>query len=206
MVSKAPDSIDEIFDAPYGLILMGGQSTRMGRDKSKLDYHGRPHGEHLFKLLSDFLPKVYVSVRPDQEVSFTNQLVPDQFDIGGPLNGILSAMTSFPNKSWLVLAVDLPFISPPSISRLLESRNSNYYCTAFALSSSRLPEPLAAIWEAHGQSELKNYVEGGGKSPRDFLMHHGTPLVYPENDLELMNANTPEEYAAVKSNTASDQV
>ncbi|MEQ9006433.1 MAG: NTP transferase domain-containing protein, partial [Ekhidna sp.] len=45
---------------------MGGQSSRMGTDKSALNYHGKPQVEYLFELLQSKLSKAFVSVRKGQ--------------------------------------------------------------------------------------------------------------------------------------------
>ena len=82
-------------DDLYGLILAGGQSSRMGRDKAGLDYHGQPHAEYLFHLVSGLLPNTFVSVREGHS-TFTDRVIRDSFPTKGPINGILSAMKAHP--------------------------------------------------------------------------------------------------------------
>ncbi len=50
----------------YGLVLAGGFSRRMRRDKARLRIHERPQVEHALKLLSAFCAEVFVSIRPEQ--------------------------------------------------------------------------------------------------------------------------------------------
>lgn len=54
-------------DKIYGLVLAGGKSNRMGKDKSRLHYHGQPHALFLYKLLSKFCEKTFLSVRDAAE-------------------------------------------------------------------------------------------------------------------------------------------
>jgi molybdopterin-guanine dinucleotide biosynthesis protein A len=55
-------------DAPlYGLVLAGGRSSRMGRDKAALRYEGQTQLERAMALLSAHVARAYVSVRPDQK-------------------------------------------------------------------------------------------------------------------------------------------
>ncbi len=61
----------------YGLVLMGGSSTRMGRDKAAIQYHDRPQAQYLFELVSSFLPNTFVSVRQGQTCDFTDQIIED---------------------------------------------------------------------------------------------------------------------------------
>ena len=46
----------------HGLVVCGGQSTRMGMDKSQLQYHGVPQREWLYELLQPLCEDVYISL------------------------------------------------------------------------------------------------------------------------------------------------
>ncbi|MEJ2005277.1 MAG: NTP transferase domain-containing protein, partial [Cyclobacteriaceae bacterium] len=50
-----------------GLVLAGGQSVRMGRDKGSIDYHGMPQREYAAGLLSKVCKEVLISARPGME-------------------------------------------------------------------------------------------------------------------------------------------
>ena len=52
----------------YGLVLAGGRSSRMGRDKAALPYEGRTQLERAMALLEKHVERAYVSVRRDQSV------------------------------------------------------------------------------------------------------------------------------------------
>lgn len=184
----------------YGLILSGGESSRMGQDKSLINYHGKPQTAYLFEMLSTFLPNTFVSVRQDKPVDFTDRMITDHFDSRGPINGILSAMHQFPGKSWLVLACDLPLISVKTISQLIAERDSTRMATAFATKESGFPEPLVAIWESGAAAGLiRHHLEEGRNCPRKFLINSDIKLIHPLSDLELYNANNPDEYQQAKS-------
>ena len=49
----------------YGLVLTGGRSTRMGRDKAALEYGGQAQADRAFDLLARVCDKVFVSARAD---------------------------------------------------------------------------------------------------------------------------------------------
>lgn len=179
---------------------MGGQSSRMGTDKSALDYHGKPQVEYLLDLLQAKLPKAFVSVRKGQSVAFTDQVIEDSLETRGPINGIISAMRAHPDKSWVVLAVDLPFVTEQTIDQLIENRNQSALGTSLATRESGLPEPLIAIWESQARQVLENFhIEQDMRCPRKFMMNHETHLVHPHNDRELYNANNLDEYEFAKS-------
>ena len=51
----------------YGLVLAGGRSSRMQRDKATLAYHGRTQLEWAMDLIAPFVERAFVSLRPDQK-------------------------------------------------------------------------------------------------------------------------------------------
>ncbi len=182
----------------YGLVLSGGQSTRMGQDKSQIKYYHKPQVEHLYDLVSQLLPKTFVSVKKGQAVDFTENLIEDQLDTKGPINGIISAMMLYPGKSWLVLACDLPLVNAQTLRKLIAERDPQKHATAFATDKTKLPEPLVAIWEYQALEALKvHHLEEGKNCPRKFLLNTDIKQIFPYNDQELYNANNPEEYEEV---------
>ncbi|MDX1332994.1 MAG: NTP transferase domain-containing protein [Robiginitalea sp.] len=183
-----------------GLVLAGGKSTRMGRDKGLLSYHGKPQREYLYEQLRPLCREVYLSVRPEQKDSVPEGFayIADENKYKGPLNGLLSAHHAHPDAAWLVVACDLPLIDRRVLEFLLERRNPNAMATAFATRKTGLPEPLAAIWEPLGLQAAETHMQTAQSScPRKFLINTETTLVYPEDDLWVANANEPEEYEAL---------
>jgi molybdopterin-guanine dinucleotide biosynthesis protein A len=182
----------------YGLILMGGKSTRMGQDKAAIDYHGKPQAQFVFELLRAVVPNTFVSVRKDQSCEFTDKLIIDTLDSKGPINGILSAMKTYPDKAWLVLACDLPMVSANTIQQLIAERDIIRSATSFA-GDQGLPEPLMSIWEANSQKSLiHHHIEEGKNCPRKFLINSDIKLIQPIDERDVFNANSPEEYQQAK--------
>ena len=185
-------------DAIYGLILAGGSSSRMRRDKASLKYHGKAQLDRIVELARRHVGKVFVSVRADQTLDPTRAQYPmivDSVDGQGPIVGIRSALAAHPRAAWLVLACDLPFLSDAAIEALLQARDPKALATAYTSAHDGLPEPLCAIWESAAAPVLKDYQAGGGQCPRKFLTRHGARLLNPLEPRALDNVNTPEEYA-----------
>jgi len=179
----------------YGLILCGGQSARMGQDKSLLEYHGLPQREYLFALLQRFCARVYTSCRADQSVPAYLNPLPDALAIKGPMNGIVSAFRAHAHTAWLVIAVDMPFVNEVSISELLMQRAASAPATCFMNPENGLPEPLCTVWEASAYALLETFVSSGEISPRKFLADHRAHLVTPQDARVIINVNTPEDRA-----------
>ena len=204
-----------VADNLYGLILAGGHSKRMGQDKSVLIYHGKTQIEHAYDLLSPFCAKVFVSNRADQAGQKGHEHLPQVHDLPqfsgiGPLAGILSAMTTYPKTSWLVFACDLPFITPEAIDYLIGLRNPDQFATAFISSypppepspqgGGKFPEPLCAIWEAHGRRDIEQFLREGIQCPRKILLKSNVHLIIQKDPRWLDNVNTPQEYEQALKN------
>jgi molybdopterin-guanine dinucleotide biosynthesis protein A len=184
-------------DKIYGLVLSGGKSTRMGTDKGRIAYHGKPQREYLYELLDKICAKTFISIREEQQrdLPANFNVILDQDAYRGPFNGILSAHNKYPDVAWLVLACDLPLIDEKSLRDLIKARKGSATATAFAQKENPLPEPLCAIWEPKALAAAIPYLENGnGSCPRKFLIRNDAHLVFPENTQVLMNANSKQEF------------
>ncbi|MCH9638309.1 MAG: molybdenum cofactor guanylyltransferase [Betaproteobacteria bacterium] len=189
----------------YGLILAGGKSTRMGRDKGALIYHdGKDQVRYLHQVLASFVDQTFVSIRSTQFSDAHLQgydVIEDARNITSPLNGILSAMDKFPEASWLVVAVDMPYISETAVQALLNVRDPEVPATCFSSPVKGGPDPLFAIWEVHAKAEIEALViKQSVTCPRKILTLLEVHLV--ENGINakvLRNINTPQEYQEVLS-------
>jgi molybdopterin-guanine dinucleotide biosynthesis protein A len=187
----------------YGLILAGGSSTRMQRDKAALVYDGQSQLDRAFTTLCRHVAKVFVSVRATQAMDPTRArrpLIVDSDELGeaGPLIGIRSALAAFPEVAWLVVACDLPFLSDAALEQLLAERDPALLATAFLSTHDGLPEPLCAVWEPAAATALAAHQQSGKRCPRKFLINHPVKLLEPRDRRALDNINTPEEYAAAR--------
>lgn len=187
----------------HGLVLAGGRSARMGCDKAVLDYHGAPQSQHLARLLAPFCDRVFISLRADQvDADFARGLTPivDAYPQATPLNGILSAMRAMPGASWLVVAVDMPAIDRDAIETLLTHRDPARTATCFESPAKGGADPLFAVWESHAFAALEARVLAGKPCARGALKALGANiLVGAVSPRVLANANTPQEYAALRS-------
>lgn len=180
----------------YGLVLAGGQSTRMGKDKGLIPYHGLPQREYLYHLLGRLCDRTFISIRPDQKEELPDmEVIVDKDEYKGPYNGLLSAHSEHPEVAWLVLACDLPLLDLISLQELIAARDPNLMATSFAQKENPLPEPLCAIWEPSALKESVAYLhQGKGTCPRKFLINNEVKLVFPRDPKVLLNANSEEEY------------
>ncbi len=182
----------------YGLVLAGGQSRRMGRDKAALERDGQSQLDYIFAVLGEVTEKAFVSARASQKDDPVRRRFPqivDRYDDLGPIAGILSALEARPGVDWLVIACDLPNIDRETLEYLLANRSAEQPFTAFRSSHDGLPEPLCAIYRAGSETLIRRFVAEGIHCPRKMLIRSDTALLEQPDPHALDNVNTPEDLA-----------
>ena len=181
-----------------GLVLAGGRSTRMQRDKAAIEFrNGETQLDAAMKLLEGRVARAYVSVRGDQQddpARARYARIIDRGDIEGPIAGISAAFASSADVAWLVIACDLPFLDAQTLDTLLLARDPGFDATAFRSSHDGLPEPLCAIYEPSARKGIAAQIAAGRNCPRKFLINAHTQLLDQPNPRALDNVNTVDEY------------
>ena len=136
------------------LLLAGGESRRMGRDKGMLEFGGRPLWERQLKTLRALSPeKTFVAARTapswlPQDVG----LVLDDPPSRGPLSGLAKALAEIETTHLVVLAVDMPLMTANELKELLERATPS--CGVVPVIAERA-EPLAAVYPANAAPVFK---------------------------------------------------
>jgi molybdopterin-guanine dinucleotide biosynthesis protein A len=186
----------------YGLVLSGGASTRMGKDKALLDRHGGPQLQATFNLLSPHVQCCFVSLRRDQRTEPVRAALPgivDQAEGAGPAAGLLAAHAAYPEAAWLVLACDLPLLQASTLEALIHARDGQRAAIAYRSPVDGLPEPLCALWEPTALARLSHQAQAGRYGLRDALRSVDTLLLPAPGGDELENINTPQEWQRLAS-------
>jgi molybdopterin-guanine dinucleotide biosynthesis protein A len=141
------------------LLLAGGESRRMGRDKATIEFGGQPLWERQLQVLRRLRPEnILVSARtaPDW-LPATVQLLLDDAPSRGPLSGLAKALGAIETTHLVVLAVDLPFMTAEELSRSL--RLATERCGAVPIIEGRA-EPLAAVYPAEAMADFRDALAG----------------------------------------------
>jgi molybdopterin-guanine dinucleotide biosynthesis protein A/molybdopterin converting factor small subunit len=189
----------------YGLVLAGGHSTRMQRDKATLEYAGRNQLERTVELITPLVERVFVSVRVEQSgdpLRARFAQIVDSGEVKGPIAGITAAQARHPEVAWLVLACDLPLLDRATLQHLVDLRRPERQATAYRSSHDGLPEPLCAIYEPASREAIRAYIAGGRDCPRKFLINADAALLDQPRPDALENINTPQEYGSASDRLA----
>lgn len=127
------------------VILAGGKSSRMGRDKAFLETDGQTLLARQVEIVQDAgAAEIFISGRSDTDYSLFNcRVLLDEFSNVGPLAGIHAALAAVKHAQLLVLAVDLPNMTPRLLRQIIDSTNG--FCGVIPRVNGNV-EPLAAIY------------------------------------------------------------
>ncbi|MDA0196164.1 MAG: NTP transferase domain-containing protein [Bacteroidetes bacterium] len=184
-----------------GLVLAGGQSTRMGRDKGKINYHGKDQRIFMLEQLHGVTDSAYISIREDQLDELDDHpVLTDKFIGLGPYGAILSAFQSDPNSAWLVVACDQPNIDAEILSHLVSNRDATKMATCYHNPETNFPEPLITLWEPQAYPILLHFLSLGFSCPRKVIINSDCKIIQAPDVRILKNVNTPEELEKVVGN------
>ena len=111
-----------------GVVLCGGQSSRMGKDKGLIITDGMCWAERAQQLLSAVCGRTVYAIRPEQQTAYTAAIGGGSFVVDGgrykdigPLGGLLSAHEQFPESDILLLACDMVGVEAEDLQRLFQA-------------------------------------------------------------------------------------
>ncbi|HCS20101.1 MAG TPA: hypothetical protein DIW47_05985 [Bacteroidetes bacterium] len=184
---------------PLGVVLCGGESRRMGIDKSLINYHGISQREHVKKLLSPFCSPVVFSVGTNEDDS--EEAFPDlpEYAGNGPLSGLLTLHHLFPEKSILLIGCDYPLILQSQLRTLIPENPSYFDAVCYVSGASFRPEPLLAWYSADFCDRIHaELAKNGSNSLKKFLEQAHIHTHKMEKPIHLTSVDRPEDVTRVR--------
>jgi len=175
-------------------VLVGGRSSRMGRDKALLRCNSRPLVEDVAVKAASIAGSVTLIGRPERYSDLGFDCLPDLRSGLGPLAGIEAALDSGRGELNLVLACDMPGLERDWLSRLLsQARRTNALCLACRDESGML-HPLCAVYRSACLPFVRRALDARRLKLLDLLGElDAASLEIPH---KISNLNTPREWAA----------
>jgi len=186
--------------ASVGVVLAGGASTRLGRDKATLVVGGRSLAAWAAERLARVCSEVVVADCGRGVVPGLRS-VPDG-DGRGPAAGLLGAARAVPGRPLVVLACDLPAVPEALLAALAGGRQDWAAADVVIPRSERGLEPLVARYGPRALAALEEQVAGGDYAPRHLLRRAELAAVVVEPE-ELAAFGDPARFLA-NVNTQED--
>lgn len=159
-----------------GVVLAGGRSSRMGKNKALLEFKGRPLVQHMIDILRDAgLKDIFISGSLEGY-----SCINDEQLFAGPVQGIRSVLQEKPNyKGYLFVPVDMPLLTPEILQDLISKNEGGYFIG--------WPLPLFLMRPiTMGESaSVQGFIEANSLYPVDI------PSAY---EAAMVNINTPQEW------------
>jgi len=186
-----------------GIVLCGGQSTRMGRPKAWLPFAGELMLQRVVRLLGTAVQPIVVVAAPEQDVPSLPPdvaIVRDDEKGRGPLQGLAAGLAALAGQvdAAYLSSCDVPFLQPAFVRRLIELMGDASICVPRV---GAYHHPLAAVYRIGVADAVQRLLAENRLRPFFLFEAVATRVVEAQElaDVDpefatLRNLNTPEDY------------
>ncbi len=177
------------------IIMAGGQSRRMGIDKSMMSIKGQSIIEVICEQLRGSFDEILISANQVDKFAFLGfKVVPDKVPERGPLMGIASALEASSNEYNFIVACDIPKINLSCVNKMFTEAFEGRADIVVPVTGKEKYEPLFAIYRK-STLEVINKMLSSGKNKITDIFTLCTVKYIEMNDADwLINLNTIADY------------
>jgi molybdenum cofactor guanylyltransferase len=170
-----------------GIVLSGGKSSRLGKEKGLAEYGGKPLVAYSIAALKSLCGEIVLSANYelDSYNKFGLEIIQDEIEGIGPMGGLLACLKQSQTRYNLVLSCDIPFVETELLSYLL-SQIENYQVVA-PVHGEGFIEPLCGFYNTNVISQLEETIHSGNYKLIDFLEKIKLKKVLIDNNLPFFN-------------------
>ncbi|MFM2156171.1 MAG: putative bifunctional molybdopterin-guanine dinucleotide biosynthesis protein MobB/MobA [Bacteroidota bacterium] len=188
----------------HGLILSGGESSRMQTDKFLLKYDGVEQYKRLLNMFDELNFKTFLSCNEKQylDESVCMQKINDnaEYKDAGPLTGVLSAFDQL-QSDLLIVGCDYPLLKIEHLRILKQFSEYGFDEIAFVKNNRNdVVEPLICFLSKQSLQKLKLFYQNGGRSLNKYLQQVNPLKIQLNDDSFLRSFDTPEDYHSYCNN------
>lgn len=181
------------------VILAGGKSRRMGRDKLSLPQDGTTVLRSAVDRFSEYFDKVYISVNDvSRYPDISAEHIVDVYKGCGPMGGLHAALSEVSGEGIFLAAADLPFSDPKIALKMIELCGEHDIC--ITTDRSGREEPLFGYYKKRILPEAEELLENGIYKMTALFARTDTLTVTPDeigglwNEKAFENMNYPEDF------------
>jgi len=186
------------------IIMAGGDSSRMGSDKSMLPVNGKPIIEIIAEQLRGHFEQILISTNEAEKLAFLGfEIVPDKVPGQGPLMGIASALEASSSELNFVVACDIPNIDLSCVRRMLAEAVGSGADIIVPTTGDQRYEPLFAVYNKSALGAMNKILSSGGRKISDVFAMCEVRSVEFGDAQWLANLNTIAEYEEFRKKSGS---
>ena len=180
-----------------GIVLAGGKSLRMGKDKGMVLFRRKPLAQYSIDMLSLFCDRILISSNNPAYTIFGHEVIPDELTGAGPMAGIASCLSQSSTDINLVLSCDMPLADPVIFRTLLGLAEGMTFVVP--VDASGRTEPLCALYKKSSLAIMHKMLAGQNYRMTSLYGQAGCRMVTPDEypiayqDAWFMNLNTLED-------------
>jgi len=182
-----------------GLILAGGQGTRMGgADKGLALWNGKPLVANALQRLKPQVETLIISANRNQAIyaQWGYPVIQDQIaDYSGPLAGLHAGLLACTTPLLVCVPCDTPEFPMDLVARLFETLQQNPEAAVSWAASDSGDHPVFLLCKKELASSLENYLMQGKRRVRDFLLEAGGIATHYDEEAAFTNLNTLDDLA-----------
>ena len=178
-----------------GYVLVGGRSSRMGRDKALLPFRGGALVQSVAQAVSAAAGSATLVGDPVRYAGLRYPVIPDLYPGEGPLGGILTALRNSSADWNLITACDMPQLDPEVLRGLLKTAAEAGADALLPVGPEGRPEPLCALYHRSCLEPFAAAFAAGMRKVTAALETVRTVRLPMAEASLFQNVNTPEEWA-----------
>ncbi len=152
-----------------GIILSGGKSSRMGKEKGLVDFQGKPLISYAIQLLEPIVDSIVIGANNELNAyrEFGYPIVEDEIKGIGPIGGIFSTLKYTKTQRNVIVSCDMPFLEAELLKFIYEKMQD--FDVLVASHGDNKVEPLCGIYSKNILPEIEDSIQKGNYKLMDFF-------------------------------------
>ena len=190
------------------IILCGGRSRRMGKDKGSLILNGKPMVLHVLDTVKDTADEIILVLRDQEQIEKYKpilkeentpiKIVVDEIKDQGPLVGILTGLSQINSEYAQILPCDSPFISKEFVLKMFEIAENEEFDAIVPIWDDGHIEPLHSIYRKNVVDTIRDLIKNEKRNVRSLIDHLNVKYIdvgeLDESTMSFRNLNTINDY------------
>ncbi len=195
-----------------GFVLVGGRSSRMGRDKTRLAYRSRPLAHYQAEKLASVTGRALLVGKDPQPFSdWPFSFLQDRVEEPAAIHGVVAALEAAEAEWNLILAADLPRVPADFLAALLLLARPSGAIAVLPTAGGFL-QTLCGVWHVSAGPLLASRVASGERSLARATAGLGASVLSEKETASMpggaaasfLNVNTPDEYRRLEAEGAAE--